>query len=600
MTPDRTYEGAVDPEEDPRQEEPLEESPQEEQPLDEQPLDEQPLDEQPLEEQAEEQHEADPPLEEPLSGDELEPLPEGEFLEAYALPEETTQESPQDSAESQVQEEELYVVEGLEEEAEDPGAGGMDAGSEDSAGEFTDEGDESGIGVDMPEGMAGNQDAAAEGEAFAESTGEGELGDEAVGVGAESSPGMQRGGRRGESGDFSLMEEGEVPADDIVNVSTSGEMAVPDSSVLPGASASQSAARAASREFRERAARAAASRVGRTAASGEFPRAAIQAPVSAPPRRRRGWLLPVGLAAAVLIGAALVLLQGESNESGEQDGSGIARTDIIRPSVTFVAPPPVVAIADEPKVAVEPGDKTDVEKREEPTGEEPVLASRPGPERVAIGETEPRVAARPLPPEVSAEIGKALDEVLASIPQPAKPAPGGGATEPATIYQNLPRGTQALAQLHNGNFFIGSVKRIETAMVTLNLPGGEVTFHHVDLKRLMPLASADFRTLSQGIAHGSVVLKNTNRLVGQILRDQEGHVIVDLETAKITIPRDIIEEVSTKPPADIGFGAEDEEAWFRKEYESGKPASRKGSAPMKEGKEGPAVRVIVDPSERER
>jgi hypothetical protein len=218
------------------------------------------------------------------------------------------------------------------------------------------------------------------------------------------------------------------------------------------------------------------------------------------------------------------------------------------------------------------------------------------------GETPPdRVAGDPpIIPELGApirpEIGRALDEALTGIPAPdLRPAPGGsGDAEVVAIHSNMPRGTQALAQMHNGNFFIGSVKRIESALVTLNLPQGEVTFTHAELRRLMPLASADFRTLSQGIALGTVRLKNSNRLVGQILRDQEGSVIVDLESAKITIPKENIEEVSIRPVSEFGFGDDDEEALFKNDFESMTPASKRSGLPAREGKELPTLRVIVD------
>jgi hypothetical protein len=202
------------------------------------------------------------------------------------------------------------------------------------------------------------------------------------------------------------------------------------------------------------------------------------------------------------------------------------------------------------------------------------------------------VTAAPVRPEIA----RALDEALTAIPGPdVGPAPGGSEqTEGSPIHSDMPRGTQALAQLHNGNFFIGSVKRIDSPWVTLNLPQGEVTFSHAELRRLMPLASADFRTLSQGITLGSVRLKNNNRLVGQILRDQEGSVIVDLETAKITIPKENIEEVSTRPLSEFGFGNDDEEALFKDDLDAGTPASRRADLPLREARGLPSLRVIVD------
>ncbi|MAD34581.1 MAG: hypothetical protein CMJ88_12620, partial [Planctomycetes bacterium] len=104
-------------------------------------------------------------------------------------------------------------------------------------------------------------------------------------------------------------------------------------------------------------------------------------------------------------------------------------------------------------------------------------------------------------------------------------------------------GQRAFAQLRNGNYFIGRVKRVSADEVTLRVDTGEVTLLRRDLAQLTRLGSAE-RHVVEEAAQGSVRLTNDNRLVGGILQRIEDDVIVlEVRQNRVTLPASAVGEI---------------------------------------------------------
>ena len=58
-------------------------------------------------------------------------------------------------------------------------------------------------------------------------------------------------------------------------------------------------------------------------------------------------------------------------------------------------------------------------------------------------------------------------------------------------------GSRAFAQLHNGNYFIGSVKASSKDSITLRVETGEVTLATTSISRLHELGSSDYESLQK-------------------------------------------------------------------------------------------------------
>jgi hypothetical protein len=105
-------------------------------------------------------------------------------------------------------------------------------------------------------------------------------------------------------------------------------------------------------------------------------------------------------------------------------------------------------------------------------------------------------------------------------------------------------GSQAFAQLKNGNFFIGKVKTVNAPInITLSVDKGEVTLALAELRTLASLGSDEYMEL-QRAEKGYVRLINNNLLRGTILRyGRDDNVILEMKANQILIPRDVIEEI---------------------------------------------------------
>jgi hypothetical protein len=112
----------------------------------------------------------------------------------------------------------------------------------------------------------------------------------------------------------------------------------------------------------------------------------------------------------------------------------------------------------------------------------------------------------------------------------------------ANAVQGILPGSKAFAQLHNGNYFIGSVKTADATSITLKLveEGGEITLQLDAIARLTELGSSDYAEL-QKVTTGFVRLLNNNRLVGGILSQiADDHVVLEFRKNRVMVPRSAI------------------------------------------------------------
>lgn len=127
-------------------------------------------------------------------------------------------------------------------------------------------------------------------------------------------------------------------------------------------------------------------------------------------------------------------------------------------------------------------------------------------------------------------------------------------------------GSRAFAQLHNGNYFIGSVKCVGAESITLKVGEGEVTLRTFEVARLTELGSSDYEQL-QKAASGFVRLTNNNRLVGGILSHiADDHIVLEFRSNRVMLPRSAIGEV-VQGDGDAGVRLDttrEEESWVKR------------------------------------
>ncbi|MFN9844461.1 MAG: hypothetical protein ACK57Q_09005 [Planctomycetota bacterium] len=127
-------------------------------------------------------------------------------------------------------------------------------------------------------------------------------------------------------------------------------------------------------------------------------------------------------------------------------------------------------------------------------------------------------------------------------------------------------GLRAFALMRNGNFFIGRVKMVDEAALTLRTPDGEVSLLREELERVVGLGTADYETL-QRATDGFVRLTNSNKLIGGILSQvADDHVVMEWRSNRIILPRSAVGSiVKGQQPDDVQFRlSPEEDAWLRR------------------------------------
>ena len=349
-----------------------------------------------------------------------------------------------------------------------------------------------------------------------------------------------------------------------------------------------------------------------TDAAEEFPAPVHAGPGSAGAR----WGIVFASAAATLAlvaGAAVVVLRPQWVGIAGQQPRGVAVAKLERPHVEVeLLPPAVVAVAATDVVAAAPtatppAPVAVVTPAPQSVAAEPAVAP-PAPSTVATAPVEPtkpvvtpvvaQQSTPPTPPVTAPE----STPVAATTPVAAAPAPtvswpvarGSDGASPARVRKPIGTmvrvgddtmlgeadvdvserravdgvvpGIKAFAQLRNGNFFIGSVKSVDAAQVTLRTSEGEVTLGKTELSRLTGLGSADYEAL-QKATDGFVRLTNSNKLVGGILSQiADDHVVLEFRSNRVILPRSAVGEVVAGPQGDgVRLGTTTEENdWVRK------------------------------------
>jgi hypothetical protein len=141
----------------------------------------------------------------------------------------------------------------------------------------------------------------------------------------------------------------------------------------------------------------------------------------------------------------------------------------------------------------------------------------------------------------------------------------------------------ANARVHNGNYFIGSVKNAEANRVTLKLTNGEVTLEAAEVARLTALGSADYEALQQATS-GFVRLTNSNKLVGGILRqiaDGDDHIVLEFRSNRVILPKSVVGAIVQGEPAqEVRLEVtREEDAWVKTLAERELEAKKTGTAP---------------------
>ncbi len=182
------------------------------------------------------------------------------------------------------------------------------------------------------------------------------------------------------------------------------------------------------------------------------------------------------------------------------------------PEITPEVPPEVPV----PSTGLEPGAVV----TEAPNSAWPVVEHRAGQPSLATPKAMVRIGDDLMVGEVSAE------------------------RQPVRAVDGVLPGSRAFAQLHNGNYFIGSVKHATDEQVTLRLDkGSEITLARIEIARLTELGSTDYEQL-QRVTSGFVRLTNNNRLVGGILSQiADDHIVLEFRSNRVMLPKSAVGQV---------------------------------------------------------
>jgi hypothetical protein len=317
------------------------------------------------------------------------------------------------------------------------------------------------------------------------------------------------------------------------------------------------------------------------AAAAQMAASSTATVVAAPPvRRRSGMRVVVGLAASLVVAAGVVAWQRPEwlglEPSGEVDRLVISRpsTDVELPVPSLPDTPtsqPTPVVPDVPTPAPRPVVQVDPAPVKDPEPSHPVTDPQP----VAVDPTVPAPPVPPVAPDTGQDRDPSSRQPIAvgenlKIGDVDEPVGDGGATAPRSrtgIGSNVVPGVQALAQLGNGNFFIGTIKSVEARELTMRLDKGEVTLAFAELKSIDPIDSREYDRLKKA-ERGYVRLSNKNRLTGNVLTMLGGdNVVLETKSHRVVIPRSSIEEVGNSDPHGVRLTDSDDDAWVRRAVE---------------------------------
>jgi hypothetical protein len=163
-------------------------------------------------------------------------------------------------------------------------------------------------------------------------------------------------------------------------------------------------------------------------------------------------------------------------------------------------------------------------------------------------------------------------------------AEGAEPETPHAMAAGLIVGDHAYAQLTNGNFFVGNVKRFDSEVVTLRVSNGEITLPFAEIRGFGTVDSPKYRELMRS-QPGFIRLNNTNRLKGSIVLGADGDVTLGGDTSRIVIPKTEVKEVNESLPAGIRVeDDENDEEWIQQLIE--RRLEKRRAAEEERGREG--------------
>lgn len=286
------------------------------------------------------------------------------------------------------------------------------------------------------------------------------------------------------------------------------------------------------------------------------PAAQVERPQLAPPVTAPA--LPA-LPVAEPSGPAAIQSPADDAAGGAAAGSGVTPVPV-EPDVppgTEPVPQPQAQPAEPASTPTQPEPAPVVVAHQVPTIEP--IAPSPAPPATLPGVPVPVVVKSDPQPLDTQKLVRVDDHLLVGgqieLP-PQKPVLADGVTI----------GSRAFAQLDNGNYFIGSVKRIDEASLTLKLDHGEVSIPNETIVRLAKLGVGDYEALIK-MTQGSVRLTNNNKLVGSIVSDiADDHVVLEFRSNRVVLPKSAIGGI-VEGADDSGVRLDttkEEQDWLRK------------------------------------
>jgi hypothetical protein len=321
---------------------------------------------------------------------------------------------------------------------------------------------------------------------------------------------------------------------------------------------------------------------------------------------RRGLRLVGSLAASLAVVAALAMVLLQPQWFGLRfDPEQVQSVQVQRPKVDVVVPTPPAPVVPAPVVPAPVVPTPVVPEPTAPTpvagpavsssnqgqgqvgtatgpaaGTPPVAPVEATPEPVVPPvQQDPTPTVVPVPVPVPSEVEPAWPVAQGAPPRQDAGAPNPGLVRigedllvgahekgEVRVVDGMIPGSRAFAQLHNGNYFIGSVKHADKDRITLRVGTGEVTLAMASLAKLTALGSADYDEL-QKVTSGFVRLRNNNRLVGGILSGiADDHVVLEFRSNRVMLPKSAVGEVvEGEDDAAVRLGTtREEEDWVQK------------------------------------
>ena len=147
--------------------------------------------------------------------------------------------------------------------------------------------------------------------------------------------------------------------------------------------------------------------------------------------------------------------------------------------------------------------------------------------------------------------GTVLDEVVESHPRFARIFPG----------------SRVLAELNNGNLFLGTVKALGAESLSIRLDHGEISLAFRRLKKLEKVMVSSLDELPQS-PEGFVKLLNQHRLAGRLLRvDPDQVVVMDEDENRVVVPRAEIDEIGSGEAQMTQVADDSGDMWIQEQAE---------------------------------